>query len=447
MTPCSRQPSRFCSLVPSNALLVLSVLLLVAGCRSTDRSRPDPVPGNPSTWQTIRIRQHLSFFNSVGLRGRSSAGGGTSGAARYLADRLGEAGYQPVLANEYRITQSVPMWTLDASFLSVIGRDSIRFDPGAGFLVDARSGGANIRIPRGLRVGQSGHFGDVAVAASSHGLTADAIGDARLVILTDSVSLGTGPPIRGGVPIIFPLPPFREHVGWPPLPTNGVVPRDRASRILPDIRVSVYKEFHVSAPVVQVAGMLTGRGLSSRDSLVVLLAPYDGFGMQGDRSWTTGEDLGMAASALLEVAVRSGIVQRDWRIFEKSVMIAFVSGTRGLGRGVDAWLDVLPWDRERISHLVLVSDIPCSEGCFDTGDVPFSMSKAPESARIVRLAPTRTDTSVVERRLREADFGILLRNELLRGAGLEAAAGQTLDLAQRVYEHLLDAAAPRKNES
>lgn len=451
MTPCFRQRSHFCSVVSSNALLVLSVLLLAAGCRSTDNSRPETIPGDPSAWQSIRIRQHLSLLNSESLRGRSPAGAGTSGAARYLANRLGEAGYQPVLADEYRTTQSVPMWTLDASAVSVAGRDSMRFYPGADFLVDARSGAANIEIPRGLRVGYSGVFGDVAVASSSHGLTADAIGDAGLVVLTDSVSLGVGSPIRSGVPIIFPLRPIREHTGWPPMPLNGVVPRDRANRILPELRVSVHKVFHGQAPVVQVAGMLTGRGLNTRDSLVVLLAPYDGFGAQGDASWTTGADLGMAASALLEVAVRSGSVQRNWRLFDKSVMIAFISGTHGGGRGIDTWLEVVPWDRDRISHVILVSDAPRSAECpaecpADENAWP-TLSEAPESAEVVRVAPTRTDTSVIAQRLRRADFSILRREELLRGAGLEAATDQTLDLARRVYDHLLDAAAPRRNES
>lgn len=440
--------------MPSNALPVLSVLFLFAGCLASDTARTERFSGEPITWQAPRIGQHLSLLNSGDLRGRPAAGAGAARAARYLAERLGETGYQPVLAGEYRTTQSIPMWTLEGSAMSVTGRDTIRFSAGTDYLVDGLSGAASVRIPRGVRVGSSGIFGPVVVAASSDGLTAEDVDGAMLVILTDSVRLGSGPPLRSDVPIVFPLTSFRDRLRWPPTPQERRV-GGRASRVLPDVRVDVRKASYRAAPVVQVAGMLAGRSIASRDSLVVLLAPYDGFGVQGDRSWTNGDDLGIAAAALLEVAVRSGIVQRDWHIFDRTVMIAFVSGTHGGVEGVEsgmtpvatpgaaAWLDVLPWEKSQVSDVILVSDAPCSGNC-----VPADASGAQRTGestwpRVVSIAPARSDTSLIAGRLDAAPFGVLPRDELLRGNGLDAATRETMDLAERVYDQLLAAAAGR----
>lgn len=438
MTTCFRQLPLADRFVLSNALPVLSVLLFLAGCRGTDATLRERVPGDPSTWQTLRVRQHLSFLNSDEMKGRAAASAGAAAAARYLAERLGESGYQPVLAGEYRTTQSVPLWTLDGSAFSVTGRDTIRFTQGVDYLVDGRSGAGFVYVQRGVRVGSSGVYGAVAVAPSSD-VQADEIGGARLAVVTESARLASGPPLVTGVPVVFPLVPFRERLGWPTMPDGRRAAQSAPSRVMPDVRVDVRKTRHASAPIVQVAGMLPGRGIQARDSLVVLLAPYDGYGVQGERSWTDGGDLAIGAAALLEVAVRSGVVQRNWRIFDRSIMIAFVSGTRGESDGASAWLDVLPWAKDHVSHVILVSDDESTPGR------PSGVSVF-QSARIMRISPAADDTSVVGQRLRESPFGILPRDELLRGRALDATAVRTLDLAERIYDRLLEAAAVRRNE-
>ncbi|NNF04328.1 MAG: hypothetical protein HKN17_07665, partial [Rhodothermales bacterium] len=63
---------------------------------------------------------------------------------------------------------------------------------------------------------------------------------------------------------------------------------------------------------------------------------------------------------------------------------------------------------------------------------------------VVSLAPAMTDTTELVRRLASSGFGVLPREELLRGSGLDDASQRSLDLARRVYDQLLDASATRR---
>ena len=153
----------------------------------------------------------------------------------------------------------------------------------------------------------------------------------------------------------------------------------------------------------------------------------------------------MAAAALLEVAVRSGLVQRDWRIFQHSVMIAFVAGTTGGADGIAAFLDTVPWDESRIRHVVLLTDDPCPLDC-PAGPVTATIRGYPRDViPVTTLAPMRPDTSLIAQTLARSPYGVLPRVQLLRAGGMGAAANESLDLARRAYDVLVEtAASPRR---
>lgn len=116
----------------------------------------------------------------------------------------------------------------------------------------------------------------------------------------------------------------------------------------------------VSSSSLHVAGYIPGRHPQKRDSLIILIAPVDGWGAQGSQTYSDGTDLAVSATSLLEVVRRISEVQQSWSAMAPSIMVAFVSGTKGTCDGPQAFLRTLPWAKRYISHLVVLNDVnPC----------------------------------------------------------------------------------------
>ncbi len=118
----------------------------------------------------------------------------------------------------------------------------------------------------------------------------------------------------------------------------------------------VQTESTVSTSSIHVAGYIPGQGPDSRDSLIVLIAPLDGWGAQGIQSFSDGSDLGASATALLEVVRNLSDMQRKWAVIGPSIFVAFVSGTKGVCDGPGALLRTFPWAKSYLKSVVILSD-------------------------------------------------------------------------------------------
>lgn len=301
--------------------------LILTGCAASA-----DIPGtvHPHEVDLSRVRSHVETLNSPDLEGRETGRLGGARASAYVSGVLRSNLLQPALENEYRWLYPLQKPVLEHASLHVVLDDTLRLIPGTAFLVDQASGSGT----------WSGAFGP----------------DERpLDVLTRGVridpdGLRPGPMTRIHAPLrLGLLPPARSLLGR------------KVSR-----EGSVHVEVRISEELVSgihVLGFLPGSHPVRRDTLVVVMARYDGYGVQGAGTWTDGTDSGLDAAVLLETARTLVVAQNRDRAIPFSVLFAFVSGVSEGCQGMQ-WLENhLPWDSAAITRVILLGSL---DACMDT---------------------------------------------------------------------------------
>ncbi len=306
--------------------LTLIFGLLLAGCASSPVLPPDRSSSNPE-WDLGLIRSHAVFLDGEDPEGRKTGTRGFNRAAAYVAGQLSEFGLQPVLSDEFRLQYASKISMIPRAQVSIVGVDTLSFVRGTDYLVEPGSGAGTIRIPIQRIDAEQG------------------------VQIPDSLSISVINHTRpdGNFGASYPTIHIRE----------GLLASFPAAEY--EVVVTTEKISTVSTAPMHIVGYIPGADPVHRDSLRIILAPIDGFGLDGQRSWTDGSDSSMPASALLEVARRMSHLQNTWGIFKSSFMIAFVSGTRGSCDGGVSLFRNLPWDKSRVASLAVIE----SEGSRD----------------------------------------------------------------------------------
>ena len=374
--------------------LVFIVLILCSGCRlQIPQTRRDGVEKGPMSLE--RIQAHVLFLDADGQEGRRVATRGFSRTAVYLSERLREFGVQGVFTGEHRMQYASAIEVLIEARVSRIGQDTLILIQGQDFLVDASSGDGNVTFSR-----------------------VDLLTDGGFLMITGEVEILVGSLSQDGV---------RERRDYPVVRISRAVweePHD------PDERwtINITKEEQIVTAAMNVAGYIAGADPGWRDSLIVIVAPVDGDGLQGSHSLTDGSDSSVAAAALLEMTRRITVLQSQWSVFRPSFLIAFVSGTRRACDGPRALMRNIPWSKGNISSIHVLTA---------AGGTQCNWAKLTAEAGIA--APT-TVRSIPRPRLEseESDFGAWhLRQQLLTGDYPETASAEALLVATELLDTLL----------
>lgn len=309
-------------------------------------------------WSPERVRQHIETLDGEEMEGRQTAARGFTRAAAYVAGRMRNMGLQPVLQREYRMQYAARISRANRMDMRIVDRDTTRWLPGKEFLV--------VDVPSRWR------------------------------------AAGQGPVLPG-----------TEFLMW----QDGLTAEWSASvQWYFDVQV---QEDATTAPM-HVIGMLPGADPLVRDSVVVMIAPLDGFGLQRIQSWTDGRDVSIPAAALLETTRRLATLQRRWAFLPHSVMVVFASGTIDGCQGVEALVRNLPWDRSRLKA-VHVLRMGADERCDWAADWPDGVPVAQWGA----YSPFAPDGGF--------GFGAWRpRSTALASDALDASVQEALRLAQEV---------------
>lgn len=299
----------------------------IAGCATSTEIVGTVDPG---VVDLSRVRSHVEALNTSDLEGRETGRLGGVRASVYVAGVLRSHLLQPVLEGEYRWLYPLRKPVLEHASLHVMQLDTLRLIPGTAFLVDSQSGSGS----------WSGAFGP---------------NERPLDVLERGIRLNSVG-FRPG-PLTSPDGPVRLGLLSPALDRLGR-PASRAGSI--QARVEMSEEL-VSG--IHVLGFLPGSHPVHRDSLVLVMARYDGWGVQGAGMWTNGTDSGLDAAVLLETARMLAVAQDSDRSIPFSVLFAFVSGVEEACQGMQ-WLEKhVPWDREAIRHVIVLGSLDtCIQG-------------------------------------------------------------------------------------
>lgn len=269
---------------PAGCALLLAAWLV--GCMSSPPPTLLREEPREIAWSQERVREHIETLDGEEMEGRQTAARGFTRAAAYVAGRMRNMGLQPVLEREYRMQYAARISRANRMDMRIIDRDTTRWLPGKEFLV--------VDVPSRWRAaGQGPALGSTDFLVWKDGLTAE----------------------------------WSESVQW---------------------RFDVQIQEDATTAPMHVIGMLPGADPLVRDSVVVMIAPLDGFGLQRVQSWTDGRDVSIPAAALLETARRLATLQRRWAFLPHSVMVVFASGTIDGCQGVQALVRNLPWDARAV---------------------------------------------------------------------------------------------------
>lgn len=299
----------------------IGLLLMVSACAaSTEISRTS----DPRLVDLSHVRGHVEALNTSDLEGRETGLLGGVRAAAYVAGVLRSNALQPVREDEYRWLYPLRKNVLEHAGLHMVDADTVRLIPGTAFLVDRRSGSGSWAgtMQRGQR-------------------PIDILGRG---VQLDSVGTRPGPLTSGDAPMrIGLLPPAYFWLDRPAVRGGSIQARIQVSE-------QVVSGLHV-------IGILTGAHPLRRDSVVVVMARYDGSGVQGAGTWTNGTDSGLDAAVLLETARMLSVSQDLDRSVPFSVLFAFVSGVEEGCQGMD-WLEqYLPWDRDAVLEVIVLGQL------------------------------------------------------------------------------------------
>ncbi len=373
--------------------LAFIVLILCSGCRlQTPQTTRDGAEEGPMSLE--RIQAHVLFLDAEEQEGRRVATRGFSRTAVYLSERLREFGVQPVLTDEHRMQYASAIEALREARVSRIGQDTLILIQGQDFLVDASSGSGSVTFSR-----------------------VDLLAEGSSLMIPNGIEIlvGNGPQDKA-----------RERRDYPVVRISRAVWEEPHN---PDERwtIIINKEEQIVTAAMNVAGYIAGADPGWRDSLVVIVAPVDGDGLQGSHSLTDGSDSSVAAAALLEVTRRITVLQSRWSVFRPSFLIAFVSGTRAACDGPRALMRNIPWSKENISSIHILTA---------AGGTPCNWAELTAEAGIT--APTMV-RSISRPGLEwdEYDFGAWhLRQQLLTKGYSETASAQALLVATDLMDTL-----------
>lgn len=302
--------------------VLLIALLVLAGCagsRSTLTGPVDTRVPDSESW-----RRHLLALNTSDMEGRQTATRGAARAAIYIAESFRSSGLQPVRESEYRWLYPLRQYRVMKSHLFLAALDTTRFIVGTGYVVDGRSGS-------GEWIGEL-VSGDRPIDVIHEGIRVH-----TTQIEARPVSRTSGP-VQVGL-----LSPALARMG---------TPVQSAARLHVGV---VTEEMLVSG--IHVAGFLPGSDPRGRDSLIVVVAQMDGFGVQGSESWTNGTDAGVDVATLLEVARTLAERQNLDRSVPFSVLFVALSGVEEECQG-PAWMEQhVPWERDAILKTVVVGSM------------------------------------------------------------------------------------------
>lgn len=280
-------------LFPSPTWLSVGIVLLMVGACAPSAPIVERRPVSDDGVSQSRVRSDISFLDGAEPEGRRTASRGFTRTASYLAGQMREAGLQPVLSGEYRIQYASTIRRASEASVQWLGRDTTRAVRGEDFLITDRPD-----------------------AFSGRGSVSD-------------------------------LPDF-DWLIW-----NTEVTESRDGK--QEWTMQVKMEERVSTAPMHVVGLIPGAHPVSRDSLVVVLAPVDGSGLQGSGSWTDGSDLSIPAVSVLSAMRQAAAHQETWTLYSQTIMVALLSGSSEECQGPDAFFRHFPWDRSMVSQVVVVS--------------------------------------------------------------------------------------------
>ena len=317
-------------------------------------------------WSPPRVRAHMSYLDGPEVEGRQTATRGYTRAAAYVAGHLRDIGLQPILNREYRLQYAARIRRSVRAEFRTIDADTLNW-----------------------RLGEKWILTDIPSAVRSS---------------------GTGLPL-----------PDAPYFAWNPEAVEAVTDSTRWS-------MEIGMQEQVTSAPIHVVGMLPGADPRVRDSLMVVIAPLDGFGFQGDQSWTDGRDLSIPAAALLESSRRMAFMQERWSLYPQSILIMFASGTSDACQGLAAIQRHFPWDMNLVSRVTVVR-MQADERC----NWQEEFSQAPlEHARfsqLVAYSPFVEDG--------EYGFGAWRpRSEALGSGQVEGALVVAMRLAQEIMAHV-----------
>ena len=353
-------------------MVVLLFCLSLGACASSESilSGSDTAEQGDN-WDTAFLTSHLIQFNGPESEGRGTGTRGYFRSADYVASRLREYGLQPVLQGEYRQQIAMTRWAFEKIRVMLVKQDTVRLIQGQDFLM-YRSAARLHPLDEGSdRQNASNH---------PHLIVSE-----RVKTLIEEGAYELVSDVDG-----------REIVTTSPMHISGFIP---------------------------------GRSRSATDSLIVIMAPLDGLGLQGGTTFSSGADLGIAPSALLEVSRRLSKMQEDWAFFGPTVLVQFISGTTQDCQGASAAWKHLPWDKQRVKKVVVLEETS-HERC------NWKTLAANEGVRapLVVFSPKEFD---IAKDVTMPFYPLVRRDLYLRAATQEMLIQETKNLASRALSSIV----------
>lgn len=179
-----------------------------------------------------------------------------------------------------------------------------------------------------------------------------------------------------------------------------------------------------------VSGFLPGRHPAWKDSLILILAPLDGQGLQGSNSYTDGTDLGVAAAALLELTGRMAGTQRSWSFFKPTIMVSFLSGSISGCEGPENALRNLPWKKSYVSKIIVLTDSHAPD-C----DWPSMISRNGLPSRLVELKAPLLETP---EEVTMPFYPFVARDRMIRMLGIARLVRNAVSLSEEALVETLN---------
>jgi len=387
------------------AFAIVFAVVALSGCSPTAPRTELGFQNTQLDWDIDQIRSHITFLDGEEQEGRQTATRGFSKTAAYLSLGLRSFGLQPVLSGEYRFQYAAPVEVVSNATVILTAADTVSLVHGRDFLVEPFSEAGTISA-------------DLARLNMESGM-----------LRSDSLWLAIGDYSKKNEERHSASKPLAIHLSNSVLEKLESKGRGYSGRAIS----TVEKQSSISTAPMHIAGFIAGANPVHRDSLTIVLAPADGFGLQGTWSWTDGSDSGASAAALLEIARRVNLMQSRWSLSKRTIMIAFLSSTMVDCVGPKAFYRNLPWSKSQVASIqVIVPDI--SNSCEWQGISGDAGISAPVFIHEWK-APVSLDDGLEGAR----EFGDhYLRATLLESDVLETTSEEVLQIAKTVVRSIYE---------
>jgi hypothetical protein len=331
---------------------------LFLGCASV--GPPDAVV--ESGISRTEIRSHHARLNAPRFLGRRTATVGYSEAARYVAERLGGLGIQPMHPGEYRHLTHQPINHISGLSIRTLSPDSSIWIADRSMIPDPRSGSLRAQItsvvrleprspPPAARRGQAAIVDSVLSDSFALSLAEAGFG---LAFVVRAPSAGRASRQLPLAIIDVTAERLSEMLGERSAGSGPVVSRPRMDVVLDASGDPV-------AGYVNVIGILPGSDPVLRDQLVLLAVNLDSGSYPARVPVLDSERSGIAAAALLEVARVLGEERRMGRGPARSVMFVWLAGSTQDDRGIQALVKTPPWPEDAV-YRIYTAGTEVSEG-------------------------------------------------------------------------------------